>query len=105
GHAARGGDLGRHLGTGQHAAVAGFGALAQLDLDHLDLRVTRVGGELLVAERPVLVAAAEIARADLPDQVATMQAVPGGDGAFARVVRKAAALRARVERLDGVGRE
>ncbi len=34
-----------------------------------------------------------------------MQAVPGGDGAFARVVRKAAALRARVERLDGVGRQ
>jgi hypothetical protein len=39
------GDLGRDLGPGQHAAVARLGALAELELDHLDLRVG-VGGEL-----------------------------------------------------------
>ena len=38
-HAARRGDFRRHLGAGQHAAVAGLGALRQLDLDHLDLRL------------------------------------------------------------------
>src|SRR5256885_11505098 len=31
GHAARGGDLGGDLGAQQHAAVAGLGALAELD--------------------------------------------------------------------------
>jgi hypothetical protein len=28
--------------VGQHAAMAGLGALAQLDLDHLDLRIAGV---------------------------------------------------------------
>ena len=37
-HAARLGDLGRHLRARQHAAVAGLGALAELELDHLHLR-------------------------------------------------------------------
>jgi hypothetical protein len=44
-HAARRGNLGRDLGARQHAAVAGLGALAELELDHLHLRVARVGGE------------------------------------------------------------
>ncbi len=44
-HAADGGDFGRDLGGGQHAAMAGLGALAELDLDHLDLRILRVGGK------------------------------------------------------------
>jgi hypothetical protein len=33
------GDLGRHLRARQHAAVARLGALAELQLDHLHLRV------------------------------------------------------------------
>ena len=37
-NAACGGDLDRHLGARQHAAVAWLGALADLYLDHLDLR-------------------------------------------------------------------
>ena len=36
-HAARRSDLGRDLRARQHTAVAGFRALAQLDLDHLDV--------------------------------------------------------------------
>ena len=49
-HAARGGDLGRHLGAGQHAAVTRLGALRQLDLDHLDLRILRLLGKAGGAE-------------------------------------------------------
>ena len=33
------GDLGGDLGGRQHAAMAGLGALADLELDHLDLMV------------------------------------------------------------------
>src|SRR3546814_4008772 len=69
-HAAGGGDLGTDLGPGQHAAVAGLGALRELELDHLHLRIARVGGETFLAEAAVLLAAAEVARADFPDQVA-----------------------------------
>src|SRR3546814_2283009 len=61
-HAAGGGDLGADLGPGQHAAVAGLGALRELELDHLHLRVARVGGETFLAEAAVLLAAAEVAR-------------------------------------------
>ena len=37
-HAAGLGNLGGDLGPGQNAAMPGFGALGQLDFDHLDLR-------------------------------------------------------------------
>ena len=50
-HAANGGDFRRDLGRRQHAAMAGLGALAQLDLDHPDLRVFRRRGEMLRAKR------------------------------------------------------
>src|SRR3546814_6511577 len=73
-HAAGGGDLGTDLGPGQHAAVAGLGALRELELDHLHLRIARVGGETFLAEAAVLLAAAEVARADFPDQVAAVLA-------------------------------
>src|SRR5256885_14028214 len=59
GHAARGGDLGGDLGAQQHAAVAGLGALAELDLDELDLRVGGVGDEFFFVEAAIVVAAAE----------------------------------------------
>ncbi len=47
-NAARRGDLGRDLRARQHAAVAGFRALAQLDLDHAHLRVGRCLDEALL---------------------------------------------------------
>ena len=38
------------LGRRQHTAMTGLGALRQLQLDHLHLRVGGVGGETLLAE-------------------------------------------------------
>src|SRR5207253_11517448 len=81
-HAARLGDLRRHLGARQHAAVAGLGALRDLDLDHLDLGGARLLGELFRVELAVGSAAAEIAAADLPDQVAAVLAVVAADRAL-----------------------
>ena len=85
--------------------MAWLGALAQLDLDHLYLRVARIGDEAFFAETTIVVAAAEVARADLPDQVAAMHAVVLRDRAFTRVVREVAGLGAFVEREDRVGRQ
>ena len=65
----------RHLGPGQDPAQAGFGALAELERDHLDLVVGGLVGELVLVEAAVLGAGAEVARADLPDQVATVAVV------------------------------
>src|SRR5690606_27128972 len=83
-------DLPAHLGGRQHPAVAGLGALRQLDLDHPDLRVPGILREALGAEVAVLVTAAEVARADLPYQVAAVLPVAGRDRAFAGVVVEAA---------------
>ncbi|MCY1523661.1 hypothetical protein D9M68_585650 [compost metagenome] len=105
GDAARLGDLGRDLARGQDAAVPGLGALGQLDLDHLDLRRTGVLDEGLFRERAMLVAAAEIARADIPDQAAPGLAVIAADAALAGVVREVALARAFVQGQDGVGRQ
>src|SRR5690606_24004237 len=44
-------------------------------------------------------------RTDLPDQIAAVHAMVRADRAFARVVRKAALLRAAVQREHGVGRQ
>ncbi len=65
------------LRRGQHAAVAGLGALAELQLDHLDLRILGALGKALGREGAVVVARAEVARADLPDDVAAALAVIG----------------------------
>src|SRR5699024_4447194 len=85
-NAAHGGDLRSDLVLRQDAAVAGLGALAELDLDHPHLRLLRLGGEALRIECAVLGAAAEVAAAQLPDQVAAMLAVVRADAAFAGVV-------------------
>ena len=66
----------RHLGARQHAAVAGLGALA----DSLISIIFTCGSRACAAKRSaskraVVVAAAEVARADLPDQVAAVLAV------------------------------
>src|SRR6202162_5965546 len=104
-HAARLGDLRGHLGARQHAAVAGLGALRDLDLDHLDLGGARLLGELFRIELAVRRAAAEIAAADLPDQVAAVLAGIAADPALAGVVGEAAELGALVERAHRVRRE
>ena len=85
--------------------MAGLGALAELELDQLDLRVACVGGKFIGIEAAIHIAAAKVARGHFPDQVTPVDTVVGGDGALARVVRKPAALGAGVERQDGVGTE
>src|SRR5262245_66513850 len=67
-HPADLGDLLAHLRRRRHAAMPGLGALRELQLHHLDLQVGRDAREFLRAETAVLIAATEIARADLPDE-------------------------------------
>ncbi len=55
--------------------MAGFGTLAHLDFNQLDLRVERAGSEALFIECAVVVAAAEIPRAYFPDQITAVYAV------------------------------
>src|ERR1700752_3124584 len=85
--------------------MAGLGALADLELDHLDLVVGGDLGEQFGIEAAVAVAAAEITGADLPDDVAAVLAVIGADAALAGVMRETAALRAGIERAHRVGAE
>src|SRR5882757_4536480 len=91
-------DLGnffRNLGRRQHPAMPGLGALADLELDHLDLIVGRDTREFVRVEAAVAVATTEIAGADLPDDVAAVLAMIGADAALAGVVREAALFRTR----------
>ena len=74
-HTACVGNFHGDLGAGQHAAVAGLGALAELDLNHLHLRFGSVFGEALGAETAIRIAAAKVARADFPNQVAAVFSV------------------------------
>ncbi len=83
--------------------MAGFGALAHLDFDHPHLRVLRLHGEALGVEAAVAGAAAEVAAAQFPGQVAAVFAVIGADAAFAGVMGEVAELGALVEGADGVG--
>ncbi|MNE01747.1 hypothetical protein D3C80_941970 [compost metagenome] len=95
-HATGEGDFLGDLVLGQDAAVAGFGALAELDLDHPHLRAARLGGEAFRVELAVAGAAAEVAAAQFPDQVAAVLAVVGADAALAGVVVEVAELGALV---------
>src|SRR5882724_3391251 len=83
--------------------MSGLGALANLELDHLDLVVGSDAGELLRIERAVAIAATKISGADLPDQIAAILAMIGADTALAGVMREAAALGARIQRAHRVG--
>src|SRR3546814_13734023 len=62
---------------------SGLRALAQLDLDHPDLLALRDVAEAFGIETTGLVAAAEIAAAKLPHDVAAMGSVIGAETAFA----------------------
>ncbi len=104
-HAPDGGDLGRDFGGRQDPAMARLGALAELDLNHLDLFVGRHGREFFGAEGTVRIAAAEIAGADLPDDVAAVLAMIRAKAALPGIVRKAALAGAAVQGADGVGAE
>src|SRR5664279_251019 len=85
--------------------MSGLGALTDLELDHLDLVVGGNAGEFLRVKAAVAMATAEIARADLPDDVAAVLAMIGADTTFAGVMREAALLRARVQRAHRIGTE
>src|SRR6516225_9663973 len=72
--------------------------LRKLDLDHLHLRLARLARELLRVEISLRCAAAEIAAANLPDQIAAVLAVITADRAFAGVVGEIAEFGPFVER-------
>ena len=52
-----------------------FGALAEFDLDHLDLLRLHVLGEVLGAEMAGCITATKVAGTDFPNQIAAMGAV------------------------------
>src|SRR3546814_16783947 len=92
-------DFGGHLFRGQDAALAGLGALADLEFDHLDLRVGRLLRKADRVEPAVGGPAAEIAAADFHAKVAAMLALIGADRTFAGIMRESAKLRALVTLL------
>src|SRR5579863_4080019 len=102
GHIAGAGDFGADLGGRQDAAMAGLCALAQLDLDHLDLLAGGDAGESLGGKGAIGISGAEIAGAQLPDDVAAEFPVIGAEASLTGIVREAALFGALVERPDGV---
>ena len=94
-----------HFCARQDAAMAGFGALAEFDLDHFDLRIARLRLETVGIERAVGFAAAEIAAAQFPDEIAAKFAVVDRNTAFAGIMREAAELGTLVQGADCVGAE
>ena len=105
GDVTRFGNLWRDLRGGQHTALPRFRALGQLQFDHLHLIVRSQRRELLGVEAAIMGAAAEVACADLENQIAATFAVITADPALARVMREPADLRALVQRGNGVGRQ
>mmetsp|Transcript_3185 Transcript_3185/g.11340 ORF Transcript_3185/g.11340 Transcript_3185/m.11340 type:complete len:591 (+) Transcript_3185:387-2159(+) len=105
-------DDGRDLVGGKDAAVRRLGALRELDLDHLDLRPRRVLCEELriklalplEGRRLHVLAASEVARADVPHDVGAEQVVLA-DAALTGIVVEAPLLGAEVERRDSAARE
>lgn len=85
--------------------MAGFGALAHLDLDHPHLRILCLFGEALWVEPAVFGAAAKVAAAQFPGQVTAIFSVVRADAAFASVVGEVAQLGALVQRTNRIGAE
>ena len=79
------GDFGGHLGGGQDAALARLGALAELDLEHLDLVVRGDGAKLGVVKQPVGRAHSVIGGADLEHEIAPTFQMAGRQAALAGI--------------------
>lgn len=73
--------------------MPGLCALAEFHLDHFDLIACRLFAEFFWRECSIVIAAAEITRADFIDQIATPFAVVTADPALARVMGKTAHFR------------
>src|SRR5690606_16101369 len=91
-HPSRLGDFQGDFGAGQDAAVARLGALRQLDFYHLDAVLAGAFGEGLFRETAFGIAAAEIARTNVPDQVALVLKMIATDAAFTSIVRELAQI-------------
>ena len=85
--------------------MSGLGALADLELHHLDLIVASDPGKFLRIERSVPVAATEIPRPDLPDDVAAILAMIRADAALTGVMGEAALFGACIQRTNRVRAE
>ncbi len=72
--------------------MARLGPLGELDLDHLDAVVAGAFGEFDWVETAVERAAAEVARADLPNEISARLKVIGTKAALAGVVGEASEL-------------
>lgn len=77
--------------------------LAQLDLDHLDLRACGLFGKTLWVEKSGFRPTTEIPAADFPDKIAAVLAVVGTYSAFAGVVGEPAQLCTLVQGSNGIG--
>mmetsp|Transcript_17827 Transcript_17827/g.69116 ORF Transcript_17827/g.69116 Transcript_17827/m.69116 type:complete len:341 (+) Transcript_17827:2535-3557(+) len=104
-HATSFGNRFGHLGLGQNAAMSRLGTLRELELDHLHLLHCRRFREAIEAELPVFVAAAEVARANVPHNVSARPHVEARDSTLACVVVEIAHLGGRVECQDCVVRK
>src|SRR3546814_51727 len=99
------GDLGGYLGARQYAAMAWLGSLRQLDFYHFDAVLPRPIGKNLFRKISLFIATAEIARPDIPDQIAFVLKMVAADPAFACVVGEVAQQCAFVQGQHGVGRK
>ncbi len=96
------GDLLGNLGSGKNAPVAWLGSLGEFDFDHADLFVGRTFLELLEIKAPIRLTTTKVARADLPDDVASGLEVVRAEAAFSSIVGEVSDLCAAVEGEDGV---
>ena len=97
-------DLRRHLRRRQHPAEARLRALRELDLDRAHRRAGDRLLQVLQREAPLRVAAAEVAGADLEDQLAAV-AVVRREPALAGALQAAGEPAALVERLHRRARQ
>jgi hypothetical protein len=85
--------------------MSGLGALTNLEFDHLNLIVDGNADEFVRIEAAIGVTAAEIARPDLPDQIAALFSMIGADAALAGIMREAALFRDCIERAHRIWTE
>ena len=95
-------DLGRDFGRRQHAAMARLGTLTQLDLNHLNLRISRLLFKCSRIKGSIFAAAAEVSGCDLINDVTAAFAVMNANSTFSGVMREPASLCATVQCADSV---